>query len=81
MLDAVEEPHPAEMVLDRIRAGKRIFNEKLEIMALVAIIGSVHETDEETRLQARSRIEQVLNTVAQAAEEVEQHTDRDIVSK
>lgn len=81
VLDAVEEPYPAEMVLDRIRAGKRIFNEKLEIMALVAIIGSVHETDEETRLQARSRIEQVLNNVAQTAEEAEQYIDRDIVSK
>lgn len=81
VLDAVEEPYPAEMVLDRIRAGKRIFNEKLEIMALVAIIGSVHETDEETRQQARARIEQVLNTVAQTAEEAEQYIDRDIVSK
>ena len=69
-LDAVEEPYPAEMILDRIRAGKRIFAEKLEMTALFAIVEAVNETDEETRQKARSLIERALNNVSQNAKEV-----------
>lgn len=69
-LDAVEESYPAEMVLGRIRAGKRIFAEKLEMTALFAIVEAVNETDEETRQKARSLIERALNNVSQNAKEV-----------
>ena len=78
-LDAVEESYPAEMVLGRIRAGKRIFAEKLEIMALFAIIGAVNGTDEETRQKARGLIEQALNNTSN--NEKEDNVKHDLISK
>lgn len=79
-LDAVEESYPAEMVLGRIRAGKRIFAEKLEIMALFAIVGAVNETDEETRQKARGLIEQALNNTSNNEKE-DHNVNYDLISK
>ena len=80
VLDAVEELYPAEMVLGRIRAGKRIFAEKLEIMALFAIVGAVNETDEETRQKARGLIEQALNNTSNNEKE-DHNVNYDLISK